>query len=168
MQSKTPILLLCIVAVAFVISVIVLSPDLPSRIATHFDGSGQANGWMSHRQHLIVISVIGIGLPALIIGICFCIRFLPPTAINVPNAIYWRSKENFPVACRLVFHWSLYVASLILLFLGIVNFLIVQSNRLSPPHLSTEAILISVFGFVVSEGILVGMLILSFLRIKKG
>ena len=71
MQSKTPILLLCIVAVAFVISVIVLSPDLPSRIATHFDGSGQANGWMSHRQHLIVISVIGIGLPALIIGICF-------------------------------------------------------------------------------------------------
>jgi len=159
--------MLCAVAVGYIISLIVLSPDLPSHIATHFDGSGHANGWMTHRQHLIVMSVIGFGIPALIVGICFCIRFIPPSALNVPNGIYWRSQDNFPVACRIVFHWSLYVASLSLAFLGIVNFLIVQSNRLSPPRLPTEALLAVVLGFVISEALLVGLLIFSFLRTKK-
>ena len=168
MRSKLPFLFLFTTAVTFIISLIVLAPHLPERIATHFDGSGHANGWMSHGQHLMIMSVIGFGLPAIIIGICFCIRFLPPSALNVPNAAYWRSERNFPEACRIAFHWSLYFAGLSIIFLGGVNFLIVQSNRLSPPYLASVPFLIFVVGFVISEGLLVGLLIFSYFRIKKG
>jgi uncharacterized membrane protein len=82
---RTPALLLGLLYLCFFGYLIVSAPQLPDRVATHFNGRGQPDGWMSRPAHLPLMAMFGLGFPLLIAGICFVIRFLPDSGLNIPH-----------------------------------------------------------------------------------
>ncbi len=67
-------------------------PQLPDRVASHFDLSGKADGW-STKQGLLRAYLGIIGLVALtILGGAFGVSKLPVSVINLPNRELWLSK----------------------------------------------------------------------------
>src|SRR6266568_3055820 len=67
---------------------------LPERVATHFDGAGHPNGWMSRSALLKGGAAFGLAFPLLVVGICALVRFLPAAAINLPRKEYWLAPER--------------------------------------------------------------------------
>lgn len=168
MRSKLPLLFLLVSAVAFTVSLIYFLPGLPDRLATHFGGSGQPNGWMTRDQHILGITLLGFGLPALVIGICYSLRFFPSSMLNVPRASYWRSPEHYPEACRILLRWSFWFGAVSFIWTGVLNYQLILANRLNPPFLAPLPVVILSGIYVAATGVLVAVLILQFLKNKNG
>jgi uncharacterized membrane protein len=67
---------------------------LPERLASHFDGAGNPNGYMSkttffgfHLAAIGVLTAVFLLLPALL-------RYVPSSLINLPNKDYWLAPER--------------------------------------------------------------------------
>ena len=78
-SSRVVFVLLLIVAVALMV---VYYPELPERMASHFDGAGRANGWSS-KAFFFGVQVFVL----LLVTVCFAIlprriQTLPPDKIN--------------------------------------------------------------------------------------
>jgi uncharacterized membrane protein len=164
MRSKLPLLFLFVSAATFLASLVYFLPCLPDRLATHFATSGQANGWMTRNQHLIGISILGFGLPALVIGICYGLRFLPSSMLNVPRASYWRAPEHYPKACRLILRWSFCFGAISFLWTSLLNYQLVLANRLNPPFLAPIPTVILSGSYIAATSLWVGALLWQFLR----
>lgn len=134
----------------FLVTLAVSAVWLPEQVATHFDGAGEANGWMSRTVHLTAFGAFGVLFPAFFIGVFYSIRFLPPSLLNVPNPKYWRSAEHYPKACRFMFEESFIVATIASLFVTGVNILVVRSNLPKEPHMALTPMLVLTGLFLAS------------------
>lgn len=92
---------------------------------------------------------VGIGIPALIVGVTFSARFLPPKFLNFPPPSYWRKPKNFRRACAFLFHSSLWFACAFLLWQSAFSHLIAQANQISPPHLNNTHVAILTIALLV-------------------
>ncbi len=64
-------------------------PELPERIASHFNGAGVPNGWMTKDQ-FFTLNAFLVGM-AVFTGLFppFMIAKVDPSLINLPNKDYW-------------------------------------------------------------------------------
>ena len=64
MKRYASAITLGLLVVAFVCLLAATSADLPARIASHFDGGGRPNGWMSRSSYLtpLILALIGLFL----------------------------------------------------------------------------------------------------------
>src|SRR5207237_1170658 len=91
---RAPIIILGLLYFGLPVSLAYSAGELPERVATHFDASGQPNGWMSRHGHIIFIMLLGLALPLLVAGSFFCLRFFPGRGINLPHREYWLAPER--------------------------------------------------------------------------
>ncbi len=113
---------------------------LPERIATHFNGSGEPNGWMSRSQNQRFMLIFGLLFPLFVVALCFATRFVPTSLINIPHRDYWLTPERRPETFNYLFRHSLWFACLAVGFVTGIQYLTVQANLQTPPHLSTSGI----------------------------
>jgi uncharacterized membrane protein len=73
-------------------------PRLPATVASHFDASGRANGWMS-REAFVGIYV---GVVALLAGLFAALRLVPTSLWNLPDRDYWLAPERRDATMRRV------------------------------------------------------------------
>jgi uncharacterized membrane protein len=137
---KLPVTLWAACVAVFIASVALLAPGLPDQVASHFGSGGAANGWTPRSSYTVFFIVFGVGLSSFVIGICYIVRFFPPTALNVPNPEYWRSPEHYPAACNFLFGNAFWFGALAAIWVALFNGLVVKANRLSPPVLDTKAL----------------------------
>jgi uncharacterized membrane protein len=123
--------------------------ELPEQVATHFDWSGQANGWMSRAGYLTFIAVLGAGLPLFVVGLCYVIRSSPVRTVNVPHRAYWLAPERRAATFDFFFHHSLWFACLSLAFILATHYLVVQANLTEPARMPTPPLL-ALMGFFVA------------------
>lgn len=78
----------------FLAHIVFYYPNLPENVASHFNGLGEPNGWMSKQNFVIFEGVILLIiifeftlLPALI-------KKMPNSLINLPNKDYWLAAER--------------------------------------------------------------------------
>lgn len=165
MKSASVIILL-ICTVILVAAAVYGHQQLPDRIASHFNESGVANGWMGKTSFTMTMLAVGLGIPAFVVGIMYSTRFFPAKYLNVPNPSYWREPTNYRKVCDFLFVSSLWFASAFLLWQTFFSRLIVSANLVSPPHLnSTHALLMTVplLGFTFAW---VVVIVLRFLRTR--
>ena len=67
---------------------------LPERVASHWDGAGNPNGYMSRDAFVSFYLWLMVGLSTLFGGIGALIRVTPNDAINLPNREYWLTPER--------------------------------------------------------------------------
>lgn len=116
--------------------------QLPDVVATHFNGSGVPDGWMSREKHLWGMVIFGVLFPGSIVGMCYAARFLPGRFLNVPNREYWTAPERRKEVYDFLFRHSLWLACLGVGFVIGIHWMIVEANERATPELSTGQLMV--------------------------
>lgn len=135
MQPVSGIILVVCMSV-FLLQAVEMRHKLPERMASQFDQSGNASGWMARSTFITTMLGVGFGIPLFVMCVMGAVRFLPPKYLNVPNPTYWREPQNFKKGCEFLFVSSMWFASGFFLWQAGFVRLIVEANRLSPPLLN--------------------------------
>jgi uncharacterized membrane protein len=138
---------------AFLAYLVLSAGQLPERVATHFNLTGQPDGWMTAAQATAFDGAMGLGLPLLIVGICYVIRFVPNRLINLPGPRreYWLGPEQRPATMAHIFRHSFWLASMLIGLIAGVHYLILEANRQGiAPHLSVPAAIVLVACFLLA------------------
>jgi uncharacterized membrane protein len=136
---RTPAVVLVLLYLCFFGYLVISIPQLPARVASHFDGGGRPDGWMSRSSCVLFTAGLGVGFPSLIVCLFYLMRFFPG-GLNIPHREYWlapgRRAETFGYLLR----QSLWFACMALAFVTGLHFLVVQANRQVGPQLPTGMI----------------------------
>ncbi|MDA0831716.1 MAG: DUF1648 domain-containing protein [Planctomycetota bacterium] len=108
---------------------------LPDPVASHFNWQGQPDDHMSRTAHLWFMSILGIALPALMIGIAMMIKYVPPSLVNIPHRDYWLSTEHVDETRELLMDQMVWLACGMLLFFVGVHQLVIHANSNQPVQL---------------------------------
>ncbi len=69
-------------------------PQLPTTLASHFDGAGVPNGWSARWLFFSIHFAIAALLLIIFLGIPLLVNRLPKERINLPNKDYWLAPER--------------------------------------------------------------------------
>lgn len=149
-----------------VIQVIVYYPQMPEVSASHFDGSGHPNGWMSRN----VFFAMHLGIVALLAFVFLFLpsrlRFISYKTWNIPNRDYWMSPERRQETTRIIQDQMLWCGAASMGFIIVVIQLAIEANLNRPGVLSSAILwlLIAYMVFMVSWAI---RMIVRFSKIPK-
>ena len=163
--ARGPALVLGFLYLCFLAYLAMSSGQLPERLATHFDGSGQPNGWMSRSFHLWFILIFGLTFPFIVAVVLFFARFLPNHLINIPRRDYWLATERRDDTFAYLFRQALWFACISVCFVAGIHILIVRANLQLPAHLSTPLLFGVAGGFLAALIVWCVALVLHFRRV---
>lgn len=138
--------------------------QLPASMATHFNGSGVPNGWMSRSDSQTFMLLFGLVFPLFFIGLCYATRFLPASLVNLPNRQYWLDPARKNQTSNYLVRHSLWLACLAVGFIMGIEYSLVQANRQTPPHLSLPLLLGVLLPFMAGTLLWVLLLLRHFRR----
>ncbi len=104
------------------------APLLPERVATHFDEAGQANGWSSKTEFLVLNLAMSAGMALLFLGISLLMARIPPALINLPNKDYWLADERRATTMDYIRRQMEWLGAATLALLLGINQLTIQTN----------------------------------------
>ncbi|HTE05316.1 MAG TPA: DUF1648 domain-containing protein [Planctomycetota bacterium] len=81
--------LIVVLALAAVAQALYWAPQLPERVASHFDLSDRANGWMGRSAFLVTAIALHVFLAGLFVALPLLLDRIPDALINMPNKDYW-------------------------------------------------------------------------------
>ncbi len=114
-------------------------PQLPERVASHFDAGGRPNGWMT-RDTFIGFYWGMAGLAALIfLGLPRFLRRAPNKRINLPRREHWLAPERRAETVAYLGRQLLWMGCATLMFSIGVFHLAIQANLTDAPRLSPAA-----------------------------
>ncbi len=91
---KASTIILAILILVFVGQAVNFYPPLPETIASHFDASGQANGFMSKTSFFAFGAILLVFLTAMFSLISKWLPEMPDSMVNLPNKDYWLAPER--------------------------------------------------------------------------
>ena len=139
---RTPLFILGLMYFCFFGYLASSSSHLPPRVATHFDGSGRPDGWMSRADHLRFMLVFGLAFPMFVPALVYLGRFLPDQCYNLPHRDYWLAPARRPETMAYLLGHSLWFSPMALSFVIGLQALIIRANGLGQARLSTSLILL--------------------------
>ncbi len=112
----------------FVAQISYYYPNLPETMASHFNGLGEPDGWMSKQSFILLEGVILAVIVFEFALLPLLIEKMPDSLLNLPNKDFWLAKERRAetfLTIRRSFEWF----SILLLGLFIeVNQLVFTAN----------------------------------------
>lgn len=151
--------------VAYVLSTV---PQLPARIATHFDLRGVPNGWMDRSTHAWGIIGMGIGLPVFFLFILAIIQALDGGGCNIPNREYWLAPERRADTMAFIGRRMIWLSCLLVAFDAGLHALIVMANAAHPVRLPNREMGWLSGLLLAGVALWLGSLIIHFLRTPDG
>ena len=111
-----------------VAQVLFFRAELPARVASHFDGAGRPNGWMSRDGLVLFQCVLLLALGALFGFGGRLLMVTPNGLINLPNKDYWLAPERRAESVAVLGEWMRWVGAGTVAFLMMVFQFTVQAN----------------------------------------
>jgi serine/threonine-protein kinase len=147
-SRQAPLALIAALWGAMAVRLWTLWPQLPPRMASHFNGAGRADGWMSRDGFVLFWAALNGGLTLLLVTIA---AWVPWALINVPNKDYWGDPARQPVARRRMVGWMAWFALGLNALMAAVLELVLRANLMAKPQLSSyfAALLIGFMIFTV-------------------
>jgi len=125
-------LMLAAIYAGFVAYVVTSSAGLPERVATHFNGAGRADAWMSRSGHVACMLGGGVGVPLIVVGVMFATRFVSDDFVNLPHKAYWLEAGRRGETMDYLLRHAIWLGCwLVLLFAGL-QYLVVEANARRP------------------------------------
>ena len=69
-------------------------PQLPDKVAIHFNFEGKADRFASRNVHTSMMIGLQTGVATCLVGIGYLLRLLPASLINIPNREYWLAPDR--------------------------------------------------------------------------
>lgn len=67
---------------------------LPDRVASHFNGAGQPDGWMGKSAFLVTMGSVAVAIAGVFLLISWLMPRMPVSLINMNNKEYWFAPER--------------------------------------------------------------------------
>ena len=131
--------------------------ELPARLASHFNASGAADGWMDRGTFIASWIATVVFLNVLVIGICWSIRFLPDSMFNLPHRDYWLSPTQRPATVRALLEFGFGLAFGVTLLFGALFDQTLKANQIQPPHLPPQFWLHLTPALLIMAGVLLDL-----------
>jgi serine/threonine-protein kinase len=152
-SSRIPAILLVVLYICFVVFVALSVQQLPARVATHFDGEGNPNGWMTRSTHITFILIFGFAFPLSLVGLLWLARLLPESLINIPKRDYWLAPERRAQTFAYLFQQSFWFACIGVAFVIGLHALILRANSQASQTLPGWTVGVLACSFLVAIGI---------------
>ncbi len=149
MKKNLPLAIFLFTQVVVLIFILATASSLPATVASHFNATGVADGYMPRDFYTVFMLIFTLAIPSFIVGSMTLIDRFPESSINLPNKRVWLSERYRESTFAYLRSHALGMGALIVLFMGYVHWLVIQANRQAPAHLSTEAILGGLVIFVI-------------------
>ena len=135
----------------FISQIVYYYPNLPAVVASHFNGFGEPDRWMTKESFLLFEGLILLLIVFEFTLLPFLIGKMPKHLINMPNKEFWFAEERRAATLekiRIYFEW--FSIALLALFIA-VNQLVFRANidRTNLPSAPMWLILGAFFGFVI-------------------
>ena len=154
-----PVIVFIVLYVCLIGFLVASAPSLPERVASHFNGHGRANGWMSRSGYLFFIGILPLALGAILMAAGWLTKSLPAELINVPRRDFWLAPGRRALLSAFLMRWVGWLACLITGFIGGLHGMTVAANRVQPPQLDAR----SLMGFTLSFVVLLLIWVVAFL-----
>jgi uncharacterized membrane protein len=129
-----------------------IASQMPDRVATHYDGAGNPNGWMT-RGGMVGFQLLMLAITAAaFVGLPLLLGRLSPKLINIPNREYWLSPERRAASVAALQNWMAVQGSGVVILMMAVTGLLHHANQVSPPRLSPSGLLASLAAFLLFVG----------------
>ena len=148
---RIPLLLFLAVLAASIAHSLHYYPQLPERMASHFNASGQPDGWSTPAAFLCFDIGMNAFMAAVFVLLPLFMARIPTRWWSLPNRDYWLAPERLDQTIRLVRVQMLWFGAATLALLAVVKHLAIQANLMEEPHLSTRTMVYVMglyFGFV--------------------
>ena len=137
-------------------------PRLPEQVASHFDASGNPNGWSAKGGFFALMG----GVWLLIVGLFFVLPYwiprIPDALINMPHKDHWLSPERRGESLAWLRDWMQETGILTLVLMASVHHLTIRANLEEGATLQGFGLWMGVY-----LGVLVFWLLRLLLRFKK-
>jgi uncharacterized membrane protein len=166
---KTPLLTSIFILAEVLVAVFILSTtgNMPENIASHFNGAGVPNGFMSQEGYTRFLLVFAVCIPALIMySLSFALHFASGS-VNIPNREYWLSNQNKNGTIQFLKGQVAGLGIFIALFVAYVHCLLLKAHKLQPPQLPTMQLFIGMGVFLVGMLLWGLWLFVKFMRLPK-
>ncbi len=114
------------------------SSRLPALVASHFAGSGTANGFMPHGAYVWLMLGLIVALPATLVLLTSLSIASPNARINLPNKDYWLAPERRGETIDHLRSGMRLVGIMLVVFLCYVHWLVVLANAVQPARLANS------------------------------
>ena len=138
------------------------TPQLPERVAAHFDMAGRVTRMRLTGSFGLGTWALHLGLATMIVGLMSLLHLLSPQDIKLPNADFWRRPENFQLACQHLRDWSRWFASALILWGIFFDRQLFLANQHQPPHLDPHAMNLLIAAAIIGTSLLITALLLRF------
>jgi hypothetical protein len=144
--------------------VVASSVMLPPVLASHFESGGGANGSMPREGYVALMAGLIVFLPFVLALPAWLMRRVPVSLLRLPNKGYWLAPERKDETLAYMARQAALFGCILVAFLSYVHALVIQANRVQPPHLHTGLLLLGLAAFMLSSVIWAGVFVAHFRR----
>lgn len=127
---RTSRIIICFLVGVFLAHCAFYYSALPEKMASHFNGFGEADAWMLKTNFFIFEGVILFFILAEFTLIPYLIKISPDSLINLPNKKYWLAKERREETFSAIGEYFEWFAILLLCLFIAINQLVFRANLL--------------------------------------
>ena len=125
---RLPRITLLILVGIFVAQMSYYYVNLPETVASHFDGTGNPNGWMSKSTFVIFEFFLLIFVVGQFLFVPRLIEKMPDLLINLPNKKYWLAAERRAEAFSIIRNYFEWFSVVLLVLFIAINQLVFRAN----------------------------------------
>ena len=131
-SARTVFFILVVCAALFVW---VTSLALPEVVASHFVGSGAANGFMPRASYVRFMLLFVVVLPTVLVLVPSVGLNKLKAGIRLPNKEYWLAPERQMETIEFLRQHMARFGSMLVVFLCYIHWLVVRANTAAPPSM---------------------------------
>lgn len=129
-RVSIPVFLLLGLTAAGLAGFVYFGQTFPPALALGFDAAGAPVRWMDRVMFIVVFGSLSFMLPAFVAAVVGVLpRVLPPSALVVPNAAYWRAADHVEMARDRLLYFGAWLGCLVQMAILAFTTLVVRSNR---------------------------------------
>jgi len=132
-----------------VLQIVYYWPLMPERMASHFDGSGNPNGWSSRRAFFCLYAGLTVMVIFMFRILPSLLRLFPDSLISISNREYWLASERRQVTFSLITDLLLLFGNGTLIFFVAIVQLVFLANLKNIICISADAMWCLVIIYVI-------------------
>ena len=143
------------------------SLGLPEVAASHFAGSGAANGFMTRGSYKSFMLLFVVALPLVLVFVPSISLNNPKASIRLPNKEYWLAPERQAETVEFLRQRMARFGSMLVVFLCYIHWLVIRANTVVPPRIPAPWVIGGIVVFVIGALIWSNSLLRHFRNVPR-
>lgn len=127
-------------------------PKLPNEVASHFDGAGEPDGFMSKSRYMMFQAGLLVGLPLVLLGSGQLLSVLPTSMVNMPNREFWFHPDRKAETLSFMQSMMAWITIATQAFFILISQLVYSANVRPNGNLTTPIFLVVLVAYFVAIG----------------